>query len=180
MLESLREFTQSMPEALQWVGVMLISAIPFVESIIGSALGVVAGVPVVVAIAAAVVGNALSMVLVVQIAHLTRSRVRRDSSQDPKELSPRRQRILRLSERFGVPGVSLLGQWVLPSQITAPLLVSVGGLARLGDPVAGRGDHAVGHRLRHAGASGLHGGGLSGGLGDTPMSAENAGRNQSV
>lgn len=126
MLESLREFTQSMPEALQWLGVMLISAIPFVESVLGSALGVVAGVPVVVAILAAVTGNALSMVLVVQIAHLTRSRVRRDSSQDPKELSPRRQRILRLSERFGVPGVSLLGQWVLPSQLTAPLLVSVG------------------------------------------------------
>mgnify|MGYP002652690459 CR=1 FL=1 len=36
------------------------------------------------------------------------------------------QRILRLSERFGVPGVSLFGQWVLPSQLTAPLLVSVG------------------------------------------------------
>ncbi|WP_271404078.1 hypothetical protein [Kocuria palustris] len=126
MLESLREFTQSMPEALQWVGVMLISAIPFVESILGSALGVVAGVPVVVAIAAAVVGNALSMALVVQIAHLTRSRVRRGASQEHKELSPRRQRILRLSERFGVPGVSLFGQWVLPSQLTAPLLVSVG------------------------------------------------------
>ena len=41
-------------------------------------------------------------------------------------VSPRRQRLRRSFDRFGVAGVSLLGQTILPSQITAMALVSFG------------------------------------------------------
>ncbi|KAA9395515.1 hypothetical protein FCK90_00320 [Kocuria coralli] len=123
MYESLQNFTQSMPDALQWIGVILISAIPFVESYLGAAIGVIAGLPLFIAIPAAVIGNFASMLLLVQIAHGTRRKIK--GGQEP-ELSPRQQRIKRLLDRFGVPGVSLLGQWILPSQITSSLMVSFG------------------------------------------------------
>lgn len=125
MIQSLQEFTQFMPEALQWLGVMLIGAIPFVESYLGSAIGVVAGVPTPLATAAAVIGNFLCMLVLVQIAHLGRQKVR-SGRIESKEPSRKQQRIRRMFERLGVPGVSLLGQWVLPSQITSSLMVSFG------------------------------------------------------
>lgn len=122
MYESLQNFTQSLPEAMQWLGVILISAIPFVESYLGSAIGVVAGLPVFIAIPAAVVGNFLSMFVLVQMADGARRKLRGELP----ELSPRRRKVKAMFDRFGVPGVSLLGQWVLPSQITSSLMVSFG------------------------------------------------------
>lgn len=122
MYESLQNFTQSMPEAFQWLGVILISAIPFVESYFGSAIGIIAGLSPFIAIPAAVIGNFASMFVLVQLAHGTRQKIK--GEQPP--LSPRKQRVKAMFDRFGVPGVSLLGQWVLPSQITSSLMVSFG------------------------------------------------------
>lgn len=124
MLDRLQDFTASLAEPLQWLGVMLISAIPFVESYFGSVIGVLAGVPVVVAIVAAVIGNVLSMLVVVLGAHGVRARVVDDTRRDAE--SPRRQRLRRAFDRYGVPGVSLLGQMILPSQITSAAMVSFG------------------------------------------------------
>ncbi|MFV0285465.1 MAG: hypothetical protein ACK5IM_03625, partial [Demequina sp.] len=41
-----------------------------------------------------------------------------------------RQKIAGYLERFGVPGVSLLGPLALPSQFTAPTMVALGASAR--------------------------------------------------
>lgn len=122
MYESLQNFTQSVPETLQWVAIILISAIPFVESYLGTAIGVVAGLPLFVAVPAAVIGNFVSMFVLVQIAYRARRKIK--GEQPP--LSPRKQKIKAMFDRFGVPGGSLLGQWVLPSQITSSLMVSFG------------------------------------------------------
>ena len=40
MLEALSDFTAGLPAWAQWIGIMLISAIPFVESYFGAAIGV--------------------------------------------------------------------------------------------------------------------------------------------
>ncbi|WP_407320080.1 hypothetical protein UQW22_06425 [Isoptericola halotolerans] len=123
MIENLQSFTESLPPLLQWVGVMLAGAIPFVESYTGSVLGVLAGLNPVVAVAAAVVGNVISMLIFV----LTTSRVRTAAvTRRGKPDSPRRAKLRERFDRFGVPGVSLLGQTVLPSQITAAAMVSFG------------------------------------------------------
>ncbi|MFP7761205.1 hypothetical protein [Marisediminicola sp. LYQ134] len=121
MIDSLQDFTASLPPVLQWLGVMLASAIPFIESYGGAVIGVLAGINPVVAIVAAVVGNVISMVVFVLSAHGVRSKVTQ-----PKELSPRREKLRQRFDRFGVPGVSLLGQTILPSQITSAAMVSFG------------------------------------------------------
>ena len=125
MLEALSEFTAGLPSWAQWLGVMAISAIPFVESYFGAAIGVLVGIHPVVAIAAAVAGNALSMLGFVFAADAARAKVL-DRRAVAEEASPRRQRLKRMFDRFGVPGVSILGQTLLPSQITSGAMVSFG------------------------------------------------------
>ncbi|GAB4083548.1 hypothetical protein GCM10028784_01780 [Myceligenerans cantabricum] len=124
MFESLVAFVEGLPVWAQWLGVTAVSAIPFVESYGGSVIGVLVGVPPAAAIVAAVVGNVISMVLVVLLGHAARDRVLQN--RDEPEVSPRRQKLRRAFDRFGVPGVSLLGQTILPSQITSGAMVSFG------------------------------------------------------
>lgn len=127
MQEALVEFTQSLPIWLQWAGIMLAAAIPFVESYLGTLIGVVAGVPLPITLLAAILGNVASMLIFVFAASAARARIlaRRGAEGEP-EPSPRRARVKRMFDRFGVPGVSLLGQTVLPSQITSGMMVSFG------------------------------------------------------
>lgn len=122
MFEALQAFTESIHPFWQWAGVILISAIPFVESYGGALIGVLAGVPVVVAIIAAIVGNVISMVLVV----LLFKKVRDRRGSDEKPLSPRKQKFKDRFDKYGVAAVSLLGQTVLPSQITSGAMVAWG------------------------------------------------------
>lgn len=124
MIQELQAFTSSLPGVVQWLGVLLVAAIPFVESYFGSVLGVLAGLTPALAIGVAVIGNVISMLIIVVGAHGLRSKVvARNGS---REMSPRTQKLRRYFDRFGVPGVSLLGQTVLPSQITAAAMVSFG------------------------------------------------------
>lgn len=122
MFEALQDFTASLPPWLQWAGVVLAGAIPFVESYFGSVLGVVAGLAPPVAVTAAVLGNVASMLALVLIADAVRGRTARE----PRERSSKRQRLRRSFDKYGVAGVSLLGQTMLPSQITSAALVSFG------------------------------------------------------
>ncbi|SFS13814.1 hypothetical protein SAMN04487783_1706 [Agrococcus baldri] len=126
MLEALSDFAAGLPAWAQWIGIMLISAIPFVESYFGAAIGVLVGLHPVVAIVAAIAGNAVSMLGFVFAADAARAKVLHGRGEARAELSPRRARLKRMFDRFGVPGVSLLGQTVLPSQITSGAMVSFG------------------------------------------------------
>ncbi|GAA1201937.1 hypothetical protein [Brevibacterium paucivorans] len=123
MLEALQNFTLSLPEWARWTGVILISAIPFIESYLGSAIGIMAGVNPVVAIISAIIGNTASMLLLVFGAHKLRKRV---SKNDESSMGPKKAKLKKLFDKWGVPGVSLLGQTVLPSQITSMTMVSFG------------------------------------------------------
>lgn len=124
MFDALRTFTETLPDAVQWLGLILLGAIPFVESYLSSAIGVIIGVHPVIAVAAAVVGNVISMLIFVFSAHGIRTAATKN--REAKELSPRRAKLKERFDRYGVAGVSLLGQAVLPSQITSALIVSFG------------------------------------------------------
>ncbi|GAA4508599.1 hypothetical protein [Brevibacterium yomogidense] len=146
-MDTLFTFAESFPTALQWLAVMLIGAIPFVESYGGAVLGVLTGVPAPVAILAAIIGNVAAMALTVWIAGAVREKavakrrarasvpsdatIRVDAAGEPGDAdqaapSKGKQRLRRMFDRYGVPGVSILGQSVLPSHITAPTLVGFG------------------------------------------------------
>lgn len=123
MIESIQGFAGSIPDWLQWAGIILVSAIPFVESYFGAVIGVAIGLHPVVAVLMAIIGNVASMLAFVYGAGAIRDRATKNKESDE---SPKRQRLKRMFDKFGVPGVSLLGQTLLPSQITSMAMVGFG------------------------------------------------------
>ncbi|SIN89642.1 hypothetical protein [Agromyces cerinus] len=136
MIDALQDFAASLPSFLQWFGVMIVAAIPFVDSYFGSVIGVLIGLPTAVAIGAAVAGNIISMLIFVMTAHGVRGRVvagkavagkavAGGAGEEPVE-SPRREKVRRAFDKYGVAGVSLVGPAILPSQFTSAAMVSFG------------------------------------------------------
>jgi uncharacterized membrane protein len=122
LVEWLRELTEATHPIWQWAVIFFAGAIPFIESYFGATLGVVAGMSPPVAIAAAVVGNVVAMILLVALA----GRVRGATNADRDELTPRKQKFKVAFDRYGVAGVSLFGQTILPSQITSMAMIAFG------------------------------------------------------
>ncbi|GAA2981229.1 hypothetical protein JOD63_002673 [Microbacterium terrae] len=143
LIEALQDLMSHVPLLVQPLIVALAAAIPFVEGELASVLGVWAGLNPFVAFSAAVVGNFLSVFVVVVfgariraaiVARRARARAlvpaggAADSSDAPeaKPESKGRQRFRRFLVRFGVPGASILGPLALPTQITSAMLVASG------------------------------------------------------
>lgn len=122
MIEWLRDLTEATHPLWQWAVIFVAGAVPFIESYFGATLGVVAGMSPPVAIGAAILGNVVSMLLLVSLA----GRVRGATDADREALSPRKQKFKIAFDRYGVAGVSLLGQTMLPSQITSMAMVAFG------------------------------------------------------
>lgn len=119
-------------ESWQQIGaLLLVSAIPFIESYLGSFMGILVGMEPIVAVAVASIGNAMSTFLLIAGAARARAAVvnGRNSADAPAQ-SKRRRKVAKYMERFGVPGVSLLGPLALPSQFTAPTMVAIGASTR--------------------------------------------------
>ncbi|WP_420112427.1 hypothetical protein [Pseudactinotalea sp.] len=138
LLINLQEFTSSLPPFLRWIGVMLAAVIPYVEAEGGAILGIAAGVSPFLAIPAAIAGNGIALAVVVNATSAVRSGVtaRRNSTsaggvavtEEDNEPAPdaKRARMRRVFDRYGVPGVSLLGPLLLPSHVTSAAMVGFG------------------------------------------------------
>ncbi len=143
-----QELVAQVPEFFQPFIVMLAAAVPFLEGEVGAMVGIVGGLNPVVAAVAAVVGNFLSVALVVaftgraRTAVVDRARVKAtvggpatpdvhavDGFAAPASAQPMskgRQRVVTWLNRFGVPGASILGPLAIPTQFTAAILVASG------------------------------------------------------
>lgn len=110
-----------LPDALVGLITFLLSMIPYVESYIGAPLGIVGGLPAALAIAIAILGNILSMLGFVFLGQKLQSK--RASKKEP---SKRQEKLRERFDRYGVIPVSLFGQVLLPSQITAGAMVTFG------------------------------------------------------
>lgn len=122
---TLAQFVAGLDSWQQILGLMLVGAIPFIESYLGSFLGTVIGINPFLAVPAAVIGNIICTFILIAIASRVRGAATRGREAQP-EMSKRRKKVVANLERFGVPGVALLGPLVVASQITAPTLIAVG------------------------------------------------------
>lgn len=117
------------PAWLQPVVVAAAGAVPFLEGEGGVALGVFGGLHPVLAGVAAAVGNFLAVLVVVLLGVRARravtSRTRPRESVSARSAA-RRAKFQRAYERYGVPGVSLLGPLLLPTHVTAAMLAASG------------------------------------------------------
>jgi hypothetical protein len=149
LIETLQDLVGQVPEVVQPLIVAVAGAIPFVEGEGGVAIGIIGGINPVVAAVAAMAGNFLVVAALVLLssgarnAVVTRHREKvlaRDGAPvhvgSTLEVPPgerpdsrsaaRRAKFQRAYERYGVPGVSLLGPLLLPTHFTATMLAASG------------------------------------------------------
>lgn len=140
LVSDFQDLVGQVPELLQPVIVVLAGAIPFIEGEVAALIGVVGGLNPVVAGIGAAAGNFLCVLLVVLLTSRARAAVvnRRaahvgagsgqvlEESTSDKPESKGRKRFKKWLVRFGVPGVSLLGPFVVPTQFMSAMLVAGG------------------------------------------------------
>jgi uncharacterized membrane protein len=159
-VEWFQSVVAQVPELIQPLIVALAGAVPFIEGEGAVAIGIIGGISPVVAAIAAMAGNFLCVLVLVLLssrartAVVARSQMRSAvsvgggaslktgdttvavdagaSTPAAPTTSPRSQKFQRAFERYGVPGVSLLGPLLLPTQFTATMLAAAGiGKARI-------------------------------------------------
>jgi len=147
LIETFQDWVAQVPELVQPLIVALAGAIPFIEGEGAATIGIIGGIHPVVAGVAAVIGNFLCVAVLVLLssgarqAVVTRHRSRvavksgggtAVDTLPEEQTSTRSQKFQRAFERYGVPGVSLLGPLLLPTQFTATMLGAAGvGKARI-------------------------------------------------
>lgn len=106
-------------------------AIPFIESYLGSFLGASLGIHPALAVPAAVAGNLLATFTAIALSGrardaVTDGRSRRRGEQRVARPSRFRAKVAVAVDKYGVPGVALLGPFVVASQLSGPALVALG------------------------------------------------------
>jgi hypothetical protein len=160
LIPRFQELVAQVPELVQPLIVALAGAVPFIEGEGAAVIGVIGGVHPVAAVIAGAAGNFLCVLVLVTISSRTRQAIvsRRRTRAEAREValvgagSPshsdvagesentdapqsgrkaaRKAKFQRALDRYGVPGVSLLGPLLLPTQFTATMLTASGVAAR--------------------------------------------------
>lgn len=153
IIESFQNLIAQVPELVQPLIVALAGAVPFIEGEGAVTIGIAGGIHPVVAALAAMIGNFACVTVLVLLSsgarraivtHRTREENTRQAASGggstavltktvaepvPAESvrkAARRAKFQRSFDRYGVPGVSLLGPLLLPTQFTATMLAAAG------------------------------------------------------
>ncbi|MFJ4253482.1 small multidrug efflux protein [Microbacterium sp. NPDC090003] len=141
LIETFQNLVAQVPDLVQPLIVALAGAVPFIEGEGAASIGIIGGIHPIVAALAGIVGNFLCVLVLVlagsgarqAIVQRNRSRQLVAAGGDASAVetpgtaaSPRKQKFQNALDRYGVPGVSLLGPLLLPTQFTATMLAAAG------------------------------------------------------
>lgn len=149
LIGTFQNLVAQVPELVQPLIIALAGAVPFIEGEGAASIGIVGGISPVIAVVAAIIGNFACVALLVTVSSGARNAVvnrskakelalaKGSNSSDAREShtsapnapnapNARREKFQRAFERYGVPGVSLLGPLLLPTQFTATMLAALG------------------------------------------------------
>lgn len=146
LIETFQNLVAQVPELVQPLIVALAAAIPFIEGEGAVTIGIIGGIHPAIAAIAAIFGNFVCVAILVLVSASARDAVVSRHRQrvlargaadgaavDTAPVEPKSERALarrakfqRSLERYGVPGVSLLGPLLLPTHFTATLLAAAG------------------------------------------------------
>lgn len=112
----------------QLAAVFLVSLIPFLEGYIAASVGVVVGFPAIPTILIATIGNWLSVMAVIVL--YEKLRQRRSGKQGEGRSGKRMERARNLFNKYGVPGVALIGPIVFGHHIGAFISLVAGSSKR--------------------------------------------------
>ena len=160
LIPRFQDLVAQVPEFVQPLIVALAGAVPFIEGEGAAVIGVIGGVHPVAAVLAGIAGNFLCVLVLVTLSSRTRSAIvsHRRSRAEARDVTrvgagpgaldesadenadvdapesgrktARWVKFQRALDRYGVPGVSLLGPLLLPTQFTATMLTASGVAAR--------------------------------------------------
>lgn len=145
LVDTFQDLVAQVPDLVQPLIVAAAGAVPFIEGEGAAVIGIIGGIHPAIAAAAGIIGNFVCVTVLVLLtartrsAVVTRTRTSRlvaagggDAAEVPSPAvgdergSARRAKFQRAFERYGVPGVSLLGPLLLPTQFTATMLAGAG------------------------------------------------------
>ncbi|MCB4208394.1 hypothetical protein [Arthrobacter sp. UM1] len=120
---------------LQWLMLIVLGAVPFVEAFLSAMVGTLLGIPAPLSIAAGIAGNLLAVSLCTVFGKTVRGWWQRRRARlaeegrghrfSPSAVEGREEtKLARVLRRYGVPGLCLLGPLTVPSQAVA--LVAAG------------------------------------------------------
>lgn len=144
LIDTFQNLVAQVPDLVQPLIVALAGAVPFIEGEGAAGIGILGGINPVIAAVAAIVGNFVCVAVLVlassgaRRAIVDRSRAKQaamagggsslevEDTVDTGRGTARREKFQRAFERYGVPGVSLLGPLLLPTHFTATMLAASG------------------------------------------------------
>jgi len=149
LIETFQNLVAQVPELVQPLIVALAGAVPFIEGEGAASIGIIGGIHPVIAAIAGIIGNFLCVLVLVLLSSGARSAVigrnqqrkarlaatggaggvtvvEADDEADGSRSAARKVKFRRALDRYGVPGVSLLGPLLLPTQFTATMLAATG------------------------------------------------------
>lgn len=153
LIDTFQDLVAQVPDLVQPFILAGAAAIPFIEGEGAASIGILGGIHPVVAAIAGIIGNFACVAVLVLIssgarqAVVTRHHARKQAraaefgggagadrgdgvavamAEDNIPESPRKQKFQRALVKYGVPGVSLLGPLLLPTQFTATMLAAAG------------------------------------------------------
>jgi hypothetical protein len=121
-----QDLVAQVPEFVQPLIAAAAGAVPFIEGEGAASIGIIGGIHPIVAAIAGAAGNLLCVLVVVLVSARIRTAVLARGGREPAEPSARRRKVMAAYERYGTPGVSLLGPLLVPTQITSAALVATG------------------------------------------------------
>jgi len=151
LIETFQNLVAQVPELVQPLIVALAGAVPFIEGEGAASIGIIGGIHPVIAAVAGITGNFLCVLVLVLLSSGARNAVVARNQERKARLAAadgkagggvtvveaeldsesgrsaaRKAKFRRALDRYGVPGVSLLGPLLLPTQFTATMLAATG------------------------------------------------------
>ncbi|URN92600.1 MAG: small multi-drug export protein [Candidatus Pristimantibacillus lignocellulolyticus] len=132
MLEQFLQELQDSNPILQFIGVMIVAMIPFIEGYFAVPVGIAIGFSAVMTIVAAIVGNWISVMVVILASDRFKQWLqgRKTSERKQEKQNKRLERGQKLFHKFGVPGVSLLGPLLIGDHLAALICIASGASKR--------------------------------------------------
>lgn len=132
MWEQFLQQLQDSNPLLQFLGVMLVAMIPFIEGYFSVPVGIAIGFSPVMTIAAAIVGNWISVMVVILASDRVKKSLQNKKTSERKQekQNKRLERGQKLFHKYGVPGVSLLGPLLIGDHIAALVCIASGASKR--------------------------------------------------
>lgn len=115
---------------LQYLGVFILSFIPFVESLGGAIIGTLIGQPTILAVLVSIIGNWLSIMFVILLFNALLTMIRNRKSKKHGFIQNRSNKARERYYKYGVPGLAIIAPLVASAHIAAFTSLAVGATKR--------------------------------------------------